>query len=457
MNHLNAQRRRRLGGMSAKVFALPMAVLIALLQVTIIILIIVANLQNANLSRTITDYSRYESDASQLVAGASVLNGTATAYVQQPNKNDTGALLGYANELRDHPERRPDAIAGRFDEYGVGPEAKRHIDLAKTVALEMIDIQKHAIALMLSAYPSSDVLTGLELPPLTEAEEAMTVEEKTAEAVNLLTNPSYTGRMGKVSENVTNGVQALRDESDEIVMNGIQSVRRIRIALLATTSVYSVLLLSTFLVLYFLMVSPLDRFVRGIAADRHLDEDKGLYEVRRLAHSYNALLSRRESLETVLRFAAETDPLTNLPNRYRFEQYFYDSGKTGYSVAFLVFDVNHLKETNDRMGHLAGDELIKNAAECIRDCFGIPGENNCFRIGGDEFAAIVKRVSQAEMDRRLEWFADRQKEMKVSVAVGLAYAEEIGDADFRDMFLNADRNMYSDKMREHGERKAYGT
>ena len=179
--------------------------------------------------------------------------------------------------------------------------------------------------------------------------------------------------------------------------------------------------------------------------------------MRRLADSYNALLRRRESLETVLRFAAETDQLTNLPNRYRFEQYFYDSGKGGYSCAFLVFDVNHLKETNDKKGHLAGDELIRSAAECIGECFGVPGENNCFRIGGDEFASIVKRVSREEIDRRMAWFAKRQKESDVSVAVGLAYAEDVGETNFRDMFLTADRNMYSDKMREHSERKATRT
>ena len=134
-----------------------------------------------------------------------------------------------------------------------------------------------------------------------------------------------------------------------------------------------------------------------------------------------------------------------------FEQYFYESGKSGCSVTFLIFDVNRLKEVNDKKGHLAGDELILRAAECIGECFGVPGESNCFRIGGDEFAAIVKRISRDEIDRRLAWFTERQKEAGISVAAGLAYAEEIGETDFRELFLKADRNMYSDKMRAHGE------
>lgn len=452
MNYVASRRRKRLGGMSAKSLALPLAIVIALLQIALIVLIVFANIGNAKLSRTINLYSAYESEASSLVSGASVLNGTATTYVNQPDKTNVGPLMGYVSELRNHPERRAGAIAENFDGYDVGPEAKRHVRQAQEAAEEMYAIQLHAIALMLSAYPSSDPsLSGFELPPLTEEETGWTAEKKAEEAETMLNVASYTERMGTVSTNVTNCVEALRDESGELIDRSIRNVRTMRIAILGTTVAFSALLISSFLVIYFKLISPLDRFVRGIAADRPLDEGSGLYEVRRVANSYNALLRRRESLETVLRFAAETDRLTNLPNRSRFEQYFYESGRSGYSVAFLIFDVNRLKEVNDKKGHLAGDELILHAAECIGECFGVPGESNCFRIGGDEFAAIVKRIPRDEIERRIALFSKRQKEMGISVAAGLAYAEEIGETDFRELFLEADRNMYSDKMRAHGK------
>ena len=452
MNRVTVRRRKRLGGMSARGIALPLAFVIAALQITLVVLIVVANVWNAKLSRTINLYRDYESEASSLVSGASVLNGTATTYVNQPDKTNVGPLMAFVSELRTHPERRPGEIAERFENNGVGSEAKRHVRQAQEAAEEMYAIQLHAIALMLSAYPSSDPsLSGFELPPLTEEETGWTAEKKAEEAETMLNVASYTARMGTVSTNVTNCVEALRDESGELIGQSMKHIGAIRIAILCTTVAFSALLVSSFLVIYLKLISPLDKFVRGIAADRPLDEGAGLYEVRRVANSYNALLRRRESLETVLRFAAETDQLTNLPNRYRFEQYFYESGKSGYSVAFLIFDVNRLKEVNDKKGHLAGDELILRTAECIGECFGVPGESNCFRIGGDEFAAIVKRISRDEIDRRLAWFTERQKEAGISVAAGLAYAEEIGETDFRELFLKADRNMYSDKMRAHGE------
>lgn len=457
MNRLTTRRRKRLGGISAKTIALPLAVVIALMQIAIVVLIVQANLQNEKLSQTMNDYGNYESEATLLVSGASVLYGTATTYVGQADKTNVGALIGYANEIRTYPDRRPDVIAAEFEEYDVGSAPKGLIRDARDAANTMLGIQTHAIALVWSVYPSDHpLLAGFEIPTPDEyGEGALTNEEKIAKAEFLLTdsNSSYAAMMGTVSSDISRCVDMLREEADEKILQTMASVRALRVALLATTSALSLILLSSFFVLYVWLVSPLTGFVRGIATDRPLNEKAGLYEVRRLANSYNALLRRRESLETVLRFAAETDQLTNLPNRYRFEQYFYESGKSGYPVAFLVFDVNHLKETNDKKGHLAGDELIRTAAECICECFGAPGENNCFRIGGDEFAAIVKSVPKDEIDRRIAWFAERQNEAGVSVAVGLAYAEEIGDTNFRDMFLTADRQMYSDKMREHSERK----
>ena len=453
MNYLASRRRKRLGGMSAKSIALPLAIVIALLQIALVVLIVFANIGNAKLSRTINLYSAYESEASSLVSGASVLNGTATTYVNQPDKTNVGPLMGYVSELRNHPERRAGAIAENFDGYDVGTEAKRHIHQAEEAARDMYAIQLHSIALMLSATGATDpALAGLELPDLREyGDDGLTDDEMIAKAVALLNASAYTERMGTISTNVTNCVEALRDESGELIDQSIRNVRTMRISIICTTVAFSALLISSFLVIYIKLISPLDKFVRGIAADRPLDEGAGLYEVRRVANSYNALLHRRESLETVLRFAAETDRLTNLPNRSRFEQYFYESGRSGYSVAFLIFDVNRLKEVNDKKGHLAGDELILHAAECIGECFGVTGESNCFRIGGDEFAAIVKRLPRDEIDRRIALFSKRQKEMGISVAAGLAYADEIGETDFRELFLEADRNMYSDKMRAHGE------
>ena len=154
MNRFSYRRRKRLGGISAKTIALPLAVVIALLQIAIVVLIAQANRQNEKLAQTMNDYGDYESEATRLVSGASVLYGTATTYVGQADKTNVGALIGYANEIRNYPERRPDAVAAKFAEYDVGSAPKGMIRDAQDAANTMFVIQTHAIALVWSSVSS---------------------------------------------------------------------------------------------------------------------------------------------------------------------------------------------------------------------------------------------------------------------------------------------------------------
>ena len=114
-------------------------------------------------------------------------------------------------------------------------------------------------------------------------------------------------------------------------------------------------------------------------------------------------------------------------------------------MAVLLFDVNFLKQNNDTEGHLAGDRLLREAAHCISSCFG----ENCFRFGGDEFAAIVKDCTPDAIDRMVSDFEQAEKEHNVSISMGYAYAEEIGQTTFRKLLDEADQKMYAQKKEIH--------
>ena len=175
------------------------------------------------------------------------------------------------------------------------------------------------------------------------------------------------------------------------------------------------------MILYKQMINPLTGFVRLIASNQFLDDKEGMREVRQVASAYNNLEKRREALRSV----AETDSLTNLPNRYRFEKYILGAGDSGYSLAILMFDINYLKETNDTLGHSAGDQLIQKVAHCISSCFGensfrIGGDEfekvahcisscfgeNSFRIGGDEFVAVIKDCEREKIQQMIDRFEE---------------------------------------------------
>ena len=122
-----------------------------------------------------------------------------------------------------------------------------------------------------------------------------------------------------------------------------------------------------------------------------------------------------------------------------------EAADAGCPLAVLLFDINFLKKTNDTEGHLAGDRLIRTAADCISSCFG----QNSFRFGGDEFAAVVMNCTPDTVEKMIDDFREAQKKKNVSVSVGYAYTRDSGKTTFRELMDEADRNMYKEKQMIH--------
>ncbi|MBR2587262.1 GGDEF domain-containing protein [Candidatus Saccharibacteria bacterium] len=80
------------------------------------------------------------------------------------------------------------------------------------------------------------------------------------------------------------------------------------------------------------------------------------------------------------------DPLTQLLNRL---VYASAIRKVDYATVVIMIDVNKFKEINDSYGHRYGDKVLRQVARFIREAYG--KEAYCFRIGGDEFFAFLKR------------------------------------------------------------------
>lgn len=95
--------------------------------------------------------------------------------------------------------------------------------------------------------------------------------------------------------------------------------------------------------------------------------------------------------------------MTALGNRNAFQLYLSNLlERPPERLSFVVFDVDDLKRINDQLGHHVGDQAIYIAAQCIRaavDTFG-----SCYRIGGDEFAAVVTGKAVAKIPEILSRF-----------------------------------------------------
>ena len=119
-------------------------------------------------------------------------------------------------------------------------------------------------------------------------------------------------------------------------------------------------------------------------------------------------------------------------------------------VALIFMDLNGLKKINDTYGHNAGDEVIIASARCIKNTFDSMGFS--YRIGGDEFCAILPNPSGTEeewferMDQEITRYNNRSR-YKISIARGVSYLrDENGDLKtVSDWKYEADQNMYVDK------------
>ncbi len=127
----------------------------------------------------------------------------------------------------------------------------------------------------------------------------------------------------------------------------------------------------------------------------------------RLSSGMHALLTRcnltaerdrlRSDIEQLSAFhlealeAALTDQLTNLYNRRhairRLTELWSQSSRVGRQLSVIVMDIDHFKQVNDRYGHAAGDVVLKNFAQILRNHSRLP--DLACRIGGEEFLLIL--------------------------------------------------------------------
>ena len=138
------------------------------------------------------------------------------------------------------------------------------------------------------------------------------------------------------------------------------------------------------------------------------------------------------------------DEATGLPNKNKCEEIL--TLEVEQNMAICVFDLNNLRIINNQQGHERGDLYIHSFAKSLRK--GVDENQFVGRYGGDEFIAIFKDVTREDVKRNLENIkrvCDHCTEMPLSYAAGFAYSNDFLGLTMRELFCQADKNMYIDK------------
>ena len=189
-------------------------------------------------------------------------------------------------------------------------------------------------------------------------------------------------------------------------------------------------------------------------APRAAEETDSSDEIERLGGRIHALQERLSEEIALVRSRAYIDGLTGLGNRAAYEEHIHrlnDAIRDGTATfAIAVFDLNGLKDINDRFGHERGDEVIRAVAHSLQEGFA---EGHPYRIGGDEFAVILEG-SFGDITERMERLHGDQDGF--SLSEGFAAFDSASDTDYHTVFNRADKVMYDDKRQyylTHGDRR----
>lgn len=168
-------------------------------------------------------------------------------------------------------------------------------------------------------------------------------------------------------------------------------------------------------------------------------------------------ITQRKEAEELLRHKAQSDPLTDLPNRGlffdRLQMAMTQARRYGDEFALLFIDLDYFKAVNDTMGHAAGDELLIETARRLR--LVVRESDTVARLGGDEFAVVLSKIASRseaeEVAQRIvsslgQVFMLASGEARVSASVGVAiYPDHGSDMDI--LKRSADAALYDVKAK----------
>jgi len=183
-------------------------------------------------------------------------------------------------------------------------------------------------------------------------------------------------------------------------------------------------------------------------------------------HKHRAEIANREREEALRRNAdlltslSLVDELTQLRNRRGFfelaEQALKVARREHHTLGLFFIDLNGLKQINDALGHLSGDQALRETADALRQTFR--EADIIARLGGDEFVALAhvhpdSSVLRERLRAQLAVLnAAPDRPYTLDVSIGTTLVDAASDDSVEDLIALADADMYEEKRASSGVR-----
>jgi len=169
-------------------------------------------------------------------------------------------------------------------------------------------------------------------------------------------------------------------------------------------------------------------------------------------------IEERKLFEVQLAHLADHDPLTGLFNRRRFEREFSREisavGRYGGGGAVLIIDIDNFKHINDTLGHNAGDEVMREVAQLLRE--RLRETDILARLGGDEFGVLLPHATAGDAEALARALLDAvrgeriagggKRPTRLTTSIGAAFFDASSKTTPEDLLIDADVAMYDAKQ-----------
>ena len=393
---------------------------------------------------TTGEYIRLEDTAKDIMSASDYLTEQVRLYVQTLEPKHARLYFEEVNVKR----RRENALEV-MQEHSLDPLREQSLEQAVAYSNELMIREIYAMKLVAEAEGHSDQQLPIEVISsiLEPADLDLDRREKLEKARSMLFDQDYQAMKNEIYTHLDHFTEGVLNTTENRLVDGLDGLLHSIHTQHLLLGVLVILNVITFLVITLLIVKPLNVFLQCIQ-DRSLIRPTGAYEFKYLAKVYNDIYMHSDSLEAseaFLRKKAEHDALTGILNRYMFQQVSDLLDKSGVPLALILMDVDKFKDVNDTYGHAGGDRVLIRVAQLLKD--SLRESDYVFRIGGDEFAAILPNVSKEQAEpirRKLLKINDtllraEEDRAAVSLSMGMAFSEN----GYREgLYEQADRALY---------------